>query len=114
MEANWISTMIITERHWDKWVPEPNTGCYLWTGTVCRGYPYVWHDGKAKLVTRLVCEESNGPPPSPEHDAAHKRHCHTSICVNDKHLYWATKSQNSLDRPPEVRMAMSRHARRLT
>ena len=42
--------------------------CLVWPyGTQPNGYA-VWDK---QCVSRMVCEEENGPPPTPEHDAAH-------------------------------------------
>ena len=98
--------MSILDQHWDKWVPEPNTGCYLWIGgiTGTRGKrPYLAAEGG--YVARLVCEETNGPPPFPRAEAAHKKFCSNGMCVNGDHIYWASRSQNEFDKPLELRRA---------
>ena len=98
-------------RHADKWTPEPNTGCYLWTGAIgSHGRPQVGvSDKKTALVSRLVCEEAYGPPPTPNHQAAHATMsgCIGGLCVNDDHLRWATVSENQLDIPSVERSERS-------
>lgn len=49
-----------------------------------------------RLVHRMSCEETHGPAPSEKHEAAHT--CHVPSCINGRHLYWATTSQNQMDR----------------
>lgn len=102
--------MSILERHAEKWQPEPNTGCYIWTAATAgtRGKrPYVRYRGKYQCVTRIVCEEENGPPPFPKAEAAHKPLCGNALCVNGIHTYWASRSQNEMDKPPGLRKAIS-------
>jgi hypothetical protein len=47
---------------------------------------------------RLVCEKIYGPPPTPQHDAAHSPKCVSKACINKRHLRWATKKENQADR----------------
>jgi hypothetical protein len=101
--------MSLLERHEERWIPEPNTGCFLWMGAVggrpSYWSPQVWHNGKSKNLARLVCEEAHGLPPTSKHQAAHNtpNGCVGSMCVNPQHLRWATGSENTLDVPFEAR-----------
>lgn len=45
---------------------------------------------------RKQCELAHGAAPSPEHQAAHS--CGNRMCVNPKHIRWATKVENAADR----------------
>jgi hypothetical protein len=96
----------ILERHADKWTPEPNTGCMIWTAAINNvERPVVGVAGnKIALVSRLVCEETYGPPPTPKHQAAHNtlNGCVGGLCVNGGHLRWATPRENLADRTPEM------------
>ena len=104
-----MERLSILELHEDKWIPEPNTGCYLWTGALggnsrslqgCVGL-----NRKIKRIPRIVCEETNGPPPTPKHHAAHNttKGCVGGLCVNGGHLRWATAVENAADIPPKLR-----------
>lgn len=70
-------------------------GCIIWPYSKNKaGYGKICN----QLVHRLACIEEHGPPPTPKHEAAHKPSCHTPSCFNRKHLYWATCSENQMDR----------------
>lgn len=74
----------------------------------CVDWPFhLWPTGYARLssgkathgtmmVTRMLLIDTVGPPPAPEHQAAHS--CHRPVCVNPHHLRWATVAQNQRDR----------------
>ena len=53
---------------------------------------------KGKIVSRIMCEHRHGPPPTPQHDAAHSCGKGHLACVNPMHLDWKTKSENQADR----------------
>lgn len=114
--------MSLLERYDDKFIPEPNTGCLIWTGATNRraGKPrqpiIAAEPGKSKLITRRVCEEVNGPPPTSKHQAAHNtpNGCIGSLCVNGNHLRWASQSENAMDIPRKERsQRSSKGAKRL-
>jgi hypothetical protein len=72
--------------------------CLLWPfSTTQKGYPHMYSAGRWKLVTRRVCEHFHGPAPSPRHHAAHS-HRENKLCVNWRHLRWATPSENEQDK----------------
>lgn len=80
-------------RPWDR------DDCLLWPySTSDSGYAIVWLDGRMQRVTRILCEERDGPPPSPNHEAAHSCGKGGRGCVNLKHLRWASPSENQMDR----------------
>lgn len=49
------------------------------------------------LVSRLVCMEVNGPPPSSKSEAAHTCGDGHGGCINPRHLEWKTSKQNKDD-----------------
>lgn len=75
---------------------EPNTGCWLWlAGTSAQGYGRIFHDGKPRLVHRLVYENKFGEIPHGL-DALH--HCDNPLCINPDHIFIGTQRDNNLDR----------------
>jgi hypothetical protein len=55
-------------------------------------------DGGVYRAHRYMCELANGPPPTPDHEAAHSCGNGHNACVNPKHLSWKTRSGNQQDR----------------
>lgn len=53
--------------------------------------------GNVAVVSRMVCEETKGPPPSPDHDAAHSCGKGNLGCVTKAHLSWKTRLANVAD-----------------
>src|SRR6185369_5689681 len=50
---------------------------------------------KSRSVPALVCERKHGKKPTPDHQSAHS--CGRRICINWKHLRWATHQENMDD-----------------
>lgn len=73
--------------------PEPNTGCWLWTGNVRRdgyGRISIAHN-RQELAHRLFYEQSVGPiPPGLQIDHL----CRQRSCVNPRHLEVVTQQIN--------------------
>jgi hypothetical protein len=55
----------IAERFEAKYIPEPNTGCWIWTGSrSCQfGYGGIRVDGETKLAHRISWVINNGEFP---------------------------------------------------
>ncbi len=78
--------------------PEPNTGCWLWTGTIIHsGYGMVrdQHPSKRNLLAhRAAYQEWVGPIPAGLH-VLHR--CDMPCCVNPAHLFLGTHLDNMHD-----------------
>ena len=72
--------------------------CLFWPYANVRGYPVFNYAGKRWLVTRLLCKEIYGDPPSAEFHAAHSCGNGHLGCVNPLHLRWASLADNTADR----------------
>lgn len=73
--------------------------CLIWPfSRDSRGYGHLRRDGKVKSTSRLVCEDINGPCPSPIHEAAHTCGKGHLGCVSPAHLIWKTRADNQADR----------------
>ena len=100
------------ERFDAKWTPEPNTGCWLWTGaTTPGGYGRLTVgsqiDGTRRQVRahRRSYERLVGPIP----DGLDLDHlCRTPGCVNPEHLEPVTRREN-IRRGYEARGATAQH-----
>lgn len=82
----------------DRVMPEPNSGCWLWTGDkISTGYGCITkkNGGVRRRITahRISCSLAYGE--LGDHLALHK--CDNKLCVNPAHLYPGTKSDNGHD-----------------
>jgi DNA-binding transcriptional regulator YiaG len=62
------------------------------------GYGMFGLNGEMLYAHRWMCEEVNGPPPTPQHQAAHSCGRGHDGCVAPTHLRWKTISENLLDK----------------
>lgn len=90
---NWGDTRL-PERFWNKTIPEPMSGCWLWTGQIRKdGYPLFW-DIDVRKMTRAYhwpFRVIHGPMPA---GLDHDHLCRVRCCVNPAHLEAVTRSVN--------------------
>lgn len=80
-------------------LPYSGDKCLIWPfarfGT---GYALLNIDGKKVLVSRLICDAVNGPPPTPDRQAAHLCGKGHLACIAPGHLVWKTRKENEADK----------------
>lgn len=78
----------LPQSFWQRCTPEPDSGCWLWTGRLSsEGYGRIWGHGAHCVALEIV----ETPPDGTEVD--HK--CSNTNCVNPDHLEWVTQAQNA-------------------
>lgn len=78
----------------DKYIPEPNSGCWLWVGAMnSGGYGSFSMNGKSIKPHRFAYERYVGPIPAGL-DLDHL--CRVRCCVNPAHLEPVARQENAL------------------
>ncbi len=106
--------LLSTKERFEKYfIPEPNTGCWLWTGSLTStGYGQIGlgskTDGTRKphKAHRVAYELYVGKIP---HGMGVLHRCDTPLCVNPQHLFLGTQKDNSQDMGRKGRSAVQRH-----
>lgn len=87
----------VLERFMEKVSPEPNSGCWLWTGGIrpADGYGAIWSQDRKRMLLahRVAYELFVGAPPAGL-DLDHK--CRVRCCVNPDHLRAVSRRENVL------------------
>lgn len=84
------------ERFEELFIPEPNSGCWLWLNALNEdGYGHMKVGNKTYLSHRLSHELFVGPVPD---DKCVMHECDTPSCVNPGHLKIGTWGDNNTDR----------------
>lgn len=86
----------LPERFWPKVDVMGVDECWPWKASQDgRGYGQIFHNGKLRRATQVSWELENGKPFPQGMDACHT--CDNPRCVNPKHIWPGTKSQNAMD-----------------
>lgn len=98
------------ERHW---VPEPNTGCWLWTSAVDRyGYGKVKYRGRLHKAHRLIFNHLSRIEPC-WNDQVLDHKCRVRCCVNPDHMEPVTARENNRRGVEHRRMLLDKIGRDL-
>lgn len=86
---------VISERMASKFIPEPNSGCWIWEGAVnLQGYGKLNFNGRMIAAHRmsffLSGKDTSGGP-----NVLHS--CDNRVCINPDHLHSGTHRQNNLE-----------------
>ena len=108
-EPTYVEMKILMHRFEDRYMPEPNSGCWLWTGaTDTFGYGRLRY-GKIFLLThRLSYRIHCGPIPE---GMSVLHSCDIPCCVNPDHLRLGTPSDNTSDMMKRNRWRAGNRAR---
>lgn len=97
----------MTEYITDRCIPEPNSGCWIWTGSVgSDGYGKAKKGGKTYRAHRLSYELFCDAPG----DMLVMHKCDTPLCVNPEHLTLGTPADNMKDKVAKGRQAKGERA----
>ncbi len=89
-------------RDWinDVAIPYLGDDCLIWPFARDKdGYAQGGHpDHLSQRAYRVICEFTQGPPPTPRHEAAHSCGRGKEGCVAPRHLSWKTHIDNEADK----------------
>jgi len=94
--------MVTKEWFLERVMPEPNTGCWIWTGHTRNNYGLYSHNGKTISAhrTSFILFKSDFDRSL---DVCHS--CDNPWCVNPDHLFLGTHKQNMDDRDKKGRVS---------
>lgn len=94
MKAEFLLTDRVIAAFEGQYIPEPNSGCWLWLGPLGDGYGMTWSGTRTTGAHRLSWAIHRGAIP-PKMTVDH-RVCRVKCCVNPDHLVLCSHAENML------------------
>lgn len=108
LAANFLDPRL-PDRFWDKCIPEPNSGCWLWHGaTTSHGYANIRWCGPMVIAHRLAYETLVGAIHNP---MVIDHLCRMRCCVNPAHMEPVPMAVNTARGENEAAVVASTRAR---
>jgi len=86
----------LAERFHERFIPVPESGCWLWLGSTSKGYGSIRRDAyRMALAHRIAWELHRGPVSD---DTLVLHHCDVPCCVNPYHLFLGDHVDNEQDK----------------
>lgn len=102
--AGTFAVVPVAERFARHWMPEPNSGCWLWLGDANKaGYGIMRAEDKRKVLAHRVSYALHCGQPGVL-KVLHK--CDVPGCVNPAHLFLGTDADNHTDKTLKGRAAV--------